>query len=115
MKTNMKMPKRLLILFWIAVLTASCFCCSPQKDVERILKNGIEVVLNHVEPYRLKGEPSTFSLETIMTIDTERDDLAEKGMGSAGEFGVDAAGNIYIVGFKNEKNSSVDSMRRAIC
>ena len=104
MKTNMKMPKRLLKLLWTVVLTASCFCCSPQKDVERILKNGIEVVLNHVEPYRLKGEPSTFSLETIMTIDTERDDLAEKGMGSAGEFGVDAAGNIYIVGFKNEKN-----------
>jgi len=104
MKTNMKMPKRLLKLLWTAVLTASCFCCSPQKNVERVLKNGTEVVLNHVEPYRLKGEPSTFSLETVMTIDMERDDLAEKGMGSAGEFGVDAGGNIYIVGFKNEIN-----------
>jgi len=86
------------------MLTATCFYCSPQRDVERTFQNGIEVVLNHVEPYKLKGEPSTFSLETIMIIDTERDDLAKMGMGSAGEFGVDAGGDIYIVGFKNEKN-----------
>lgn len=34
----------------------------------------------------------------------ERTDLAEAGMGSAGEWDADDAGNVYIVCFKNEKN-----------
>ena len=63
----------------------------------------MEVVLNHIEPYDLKKQPSTFDLQTVLTIDTESEDLAKAGMGSAGEFDVDGQGNISIVAFKNLK------------
>ena len=90
--------------FWLFALAALCLCCSREGGVEKIRENGVEVVLNHVDPYRLEGEPSTFDLEPVLTIDLERKDLAAKGMGSAGEFGVDGEGNIAVVAFKNEKN-----------
>ena len=79
-------------------------CGSKQPQIDRIREGGVEVVINHVEPYRIKGQPSTFSLEKVFSIDTERTDLAEAGMGSAGEWDADDEGNVYIVGFKNEWN-----------
>ena len=84
------------------VLLASCGSNQPQ--IDRTREGGVEVVINHVEPYRIKGQPSTFSLEKVFSIDTERTDLAEAEMGSAGEWDADDAGNVYIVGFKNERN-----------
>ena len=79
-------------------------CGSRQSQVDRIYENGVEVVLNHIEPYRIKGQPSTFSLEKVLSIDTERTDLAEAGMGSVGEWDADDDGNIFAVGFKNREN-----------
>jgi hypothetical protein len=43
-------------------------------------------------------------LEKVLSIDLERDDLAEAGMGSAGEWDADEEGNIYLVCFKNNEN-----------
>ena len=95
------MTKRFSCLTGIVLLLS---CGSKQAQVDRTYENGVEVILNHVEPYRIKGQPSTFSLEKVFSIDTERTDLAEAGMGSAGEWDADDAGNVYIVGFKNEGN-----------
>lgn len=89
----------LLIIFF------SITSCGPQQaKIEKIAEDGVEVVINHLEPYRLEGEPSSFELETVLTIDMERKDIVEEGMGSAGEFDIDGEGNIYIVAFKNTKN-----------
>jgi len=79
-------------------------CGGKQAQIDRTYENGVEVILNHVEPYHVKGQPSTFSLEKVFSIDTERTDLAEAGMGSAGEWDADDEGNVYVVGFKNEEN-----------
>lgn len=80
-------------------------CCEPkQKQIEKIIENGVEVVLNHIEPYKVASEPSTLILEEELVIDTEREDILDAGMGEAGEFNVDSEGNIYIVSFKNIKN-----------
>ena len=78
--------------------------CRAADHVDRAYEGGVEVVLNHVEPYHLSGRPSSFSLEKVFSIDTERDDLAEKGMGSAGEWDADGEGRVYVVGFKNREN-----------
>ena len=78
--------------------------CGAEDRIDRIREGGVEVVINHVEPYRLKGQPSTFSLEKVFSIDMERTDLAESGMGSAGEWDADSDGNVYIVCFKNAEN-----------
>jgi hypothetical protein len=95
------MKKAFCCLLGASLLTS---CGSRQPQVDRIHEGGVEVVINHIEPYRLKGQPSTFSLEKAFSIDTERTDLAEAGMGSAGEWDADDAGNLYVVGFKNKEN-----------
>jgi hypothetical protein len=90
-----------MLILAISLISLSC---SSRPKIERIYEDGVEVILNHVEPYRLEGEPSTFELETVLTIDMEREDISGEGMGEAGEFDVDGEGNIYIVAFKNAKN-----------
>ena len=94
--------KRALCSFMGAMVLVSCG--GRELRVDRIDEDGVEVVLNHVEPYRIKGRPATFSLEKVLSIDMERTDLAESGMGSAGEWDADDDGNIFIVCFKNSGN-----------
>ncbi len=80
------------------------FCsCAPKSEVpERVMENGVEVVLNRVEPSTIKGEPSTFSLQNEFTIDTENDTIAELGLTDIGYyFDVDSSGNIYLTGYEN--------------
>jgi hypothetical protein len=60
------------------------------------MEDGVEVVLNHVEPYKIKGEPSTLYLEEEFTIDTEKDEIAELGVTDITAFDVDSEGNIYF-------------------
>lgn len=88
----------------IVLFLAAASSCKSGEKIDRITENGVEVVLNHIRPYKLKTQPSTFDLQTILTIDTEREDIVQVGMGEAGEFDVDGQGNIYIVAFKNQKN-----------
>lgn len=71
------------------------FCRPKQAQVEKVTEGGIEVVINHQEPHRMKGEPGTFSLEEEFRIDTESEDLAELGIKSIEEFEVDAEGNVF--------------------
>lgn len=93
--------KRLLLILSICILN---FLCSSNYDVKRTYEEGVEVILNQIEPYKLKTESSSFELKTIITIDMEREDIVREGMGEAGEFDVDGEGNIYIIAFKNSKN-----------
>jgi len=74
------------------------FHCGPKADkVERTIENGVEVVMNHLEPYRIRGEPSNLSLEKEFTIDLEKDDIANIGLtDSLAGVDVDSASNIYL-------------------
>ena len=92
-------------LAYLVCLILILISCGPQEaEVERYFEEEVEVVINHLEPYLLEGEPSTFELETVLTIDMERKDIVAEGLGEAGEFDIDGEGNIYVVGFKNTKN-----------
>jgi len=64
--------------------------------VERYVEGGVEVVINHLEPYKIKGEPSTLHLEEEFTIDTERDEIVELGLTDIWGFDVDSEENIYF-------------------
>ena len=99
--TSLQPSILLLLVVWSMVL---CPACGVTDHVDRIYENGVEVVLNHLEPYCFKGQPSTFFLEKVLSIDLERSDLAEAGIGSVGEWDADNDGNIYVVGFKNKEN-----------
>ncbi len=91
---NLAKSSIVLIVFCILVL----FSCGPRQErVEKIMEDGVEVVINHLEPYRLKGEPSTLILEKVLTIDTEDDAVASQGITDIYLFDVDPEGNIYIL------------------
>ena len=60
------------------------------------MEDGVEVVINHQEPYEIKGEPSILHLDEEFTIDTERNEIAEIGVTDIGSFDVDSQGNIYL-------------------
>jgi len=71
--------------------------CGPKQDeVERINEDGVEVVLNHLEPYRIGGQNS-LTLEVILNIDTEDDEIANLGIPDIFGFDVNSFGEIYIL------------------
>jgi len=86
----------------LLVLLAFYSCASKSEVPERIMEDGVEVVLNRLEPYAVKGEPSSFTLEREFAIDTENDTIAGLGLTDMGlYFDVDSVGNIYIAGYEN--------------
>lgn len=84
------------IMLFISILFL-LFYCNPKKDeVVKVVEDGVEVIVNHLEPYTIKGEPSTLHLEEEFTFDFEREDLAEVGIREVAGFDVDYGGNIYF-------------------
>jgi hypothetical protein len=73
------------------------FSCNVRhQKVDRITEDGAEVVLNHLEPYHIEGEPTSLHFEEECTIDTEKDTMAEAGLSDINSFDVDSEGNIYF-------------------
>jgi hypothetical protein len=95
------MRKPICLLLGIGFLI---WCGGRERQVDRVFENGVEVVLNHLEPYKIKDRPSMISLEKVLSIDLEREELARGGLLSGGEWDADDDGNIFIVGFKNSEN-----------
>ena len=81
------------------IICLLCFllCCGPkQNDVERIVEDGVEVVLNYKEPYIIKGQPSYFTLEEKLSIDFSSDEIGYLGIADAVNFEVASDGTIYF-------------------
>jgi len=43
-------------------------CRLKQDQVTKIQENNVDVIINHLEPYHLKGEPGRLKLEKIFII-----------------------------------------------
>jgi len=72
--------------------------CGPKKEnIEKFMEDGVEVIVNHVEPYQVIGEPSNLILEKVFSFDTENDDIAATGLTDIFRFDVDSEGNIYFL------------------
>jgi hypothetical protein len=72
--------------------------CGPQaQKVERTTENGVEVVINHLEPYKIKGDTETLELEEELSIDFSREDTARLGLADVYNFNVDSRGKIYVL------------------
>ena len=67
-----------------------------RQEVKRLVEGGVEIVLNHIEPYRVPGEPSSVVLEKEFVIDAESPDLFKAGLTDIFRFGVGNDGSIYI-------------------
>jgi 6-bladed beta-propeller len=87
------MGKRLSLLMAIILLGG---CSGREARIERTFENGVEVVLNHIEPYRVPGEPSALVLEKDYIIDSERPDFFKAGLTDIFRFGVGSDGSVYI-------------------
>ena len=73
------------------------FCCAPkQEKVDRIIEDGVEVVINHLEPYQT-GNISSFNLEEIFKIDTEKDEIENLGISDIQGFEVNSEEEIFIL------------------
>jgi len=57
------------------MLSLFLYCGQKQQEIERYIEDGVEVIVNHLEPYKIKGKPTNLILEEEFTIDTEKDDI----------------------------------------
>lgn len=88
------------------IFLLACLVCGgmAQEKIDRALENGVEVINNHLEPYKIKGEPTSLVLERQFSIDTEQDEIAEKGLVDIKTFDVDSGGNIYAILWRSDQN-----------
>ena len=85
-------------LIYLTLILSIFFYCGPkQEKVERYMEDGVEVIVNHLEPYKIKGETRTLDLEEEFTIDTEKDEIANLGIPDILGFEVDSMGEIFIL------------------
>jgi hypothetical protein len=84
-------------LFICLVATSVLVSCDDkQSQVDKLIQDGVEIVLNHAEPYRIPGEPSVLGLEREFVIDAEDPQLLHAGLTDIRQFGVGSEGSIYI-------------------
>lgn len=93
------------IIYLVLIFSLFLCCVSKQEKVGKIIEDGVEVVINHLEPFQIKGEPSDFSLEKEFSIDTEKDKIAELGLTDIGVyFDADSEGNIFLNNYENTES-----------
>jgi hypothetical protein len=95
------MKKRMLFSLILLVLAG---CSSHKQKIDKTTDEGVEVVLNHFEPYVIKGVPSRLVLEMEFSIDTEDEQIAQAGLTEMEAFDVDPEGNIYIIRWQSNEN-----------
>jgi len=72
-------------------------CCSPKQDkVERRIENGVDIVINHLEPYRVGGAVN-LALEELFRIDTENNETEKLGLTDIRSFDVSSGGEIFVL------------------
>ena len=91
----MKYKSYLLFMCFSSLMLFS-FCVPKQDEVERIIEDGVEVVINHLKPYKVKSESTNLILEEKFVVDTEDENLAEIGLQDIYGFDTDSKGNIYF-------------------
>ena len=84
------------IILLVVTLSLLFYCKHSKDEVERVIEDGVEVIVNHLEPYKIRGEPVTLHLEEEFMIDFEREDLTEIGIKEIVGFDVDSNNNIYF-------------------
>lgn len=68
------------------------------------MEDGVEVIINHLEPYKIKGEHGTLHLNGEFSIDTEKEDMLKIGLVDIETFDVDQEGNIFVIRWRSDEN-----------
>jgi len=85
------------IIHLALILTILLCCVHKQEKVDKIIEDGVEVILNHIEPYMVKDEPTQLVLEEELKIDFESREFTEFGLKEPDYVDSDSEGNIYVV------------------
>jgi len=93
----MKNRRNASIMVLALIFLCLAGCGRKRSTAERTTENGIEVVMNHLEPYHVPDRPSSLTLQEISAVDTESDAVAKAGLTDIYLFDVDSLGNIYVV------------------
>jgi hypothetical protein len=88
------MKKLFCFLVGISFLVS---CGGKQPKVDKVIEDGVEVVLNHLEPYVLKGQPSHLNLEEETRLDFEKEEYSGLGLKEPDFAEADSQGNIFVV------------------
>jgi len=88
----------------IIILLSICLCCQRQQQIERTKEAGVEVVINHIEPYKIREEPGTPVLDRAFSIDTEKEEMLKLGLTDIETFDVDQEGNIFVIQWQSKDN-----------
>jgi hypothetical protein len=102
-KSDLRGEMKRLALIPAVLLFFSSYGLGQQKE-KKIMEDGVEVVINHLEPYKVKRRAVSLKLEKKFTIDLERDDLADLGIFEVAGFDVDSEGKIYLVSSRSSGN-----------
>jgi hypothetical protein len=78
----------------ISVLAIMTLNGAPKETIEKFNENGVEIINNHITPYKLKGLPSEVILKKEFSLDMEN---FEKEIGYIGCFNADSNGNLYLL------------------
>jgi len=89
--------KKLVCILLVAGLLSSCG--GRKSRVDKVTEDGIEVVLNHLEPYKIKGEASRLILKEDVRLDLEKSEYSGLGLKEPFFAEADGEGNIYLVEF----------------
>lgn len=96
--------KKLLLILPLVFLLCFVYYCRKKAQVEKIIEDGVEVVINHLEPYKIDGEFLKFTLTEELIIDTERNEVAATGLTDMAHFDVDSEGSIYCLNDTSNKD-----------
>lgn len=94
--------KKIALIALIVFSLASCK--SEESKVEKIMENGVEIIVNHLEPYKIEKVAPQFALQEDFSINMDSDELLDAGLAEVHSFDVDSEGNIYIISVNIEGN-----------
>jgi 6-bladed beta-propeller len=88
------------VLRWAAILLLVFSCRPGVQKPERIIEDGVEVVINRLQPHKIKGQKAALELKREFSINFSREELAALGLADVYNFNVDPRGNIYLLNAK---------------
>lgn len=91
-------------LISVLFILVSFGCGQKGARVEKIMEDGVEVVVNQLEPYTLSGEKKHPVLEKEVVIDLEGPTLSNLDLYDVNVFGVDSSGDIYLMCMQTQAN-----------
>ena len=68
------------LICWMSIPLLFCACGADKQGAQIFDEDGIEIVMNPLDPCPEKGELETFDFEELFAIDTEDENTAELGL-----------------------------------